>query len=64
MHAKNDIPTVLSTWSAKSGVPVRLWARAGRGPKMVAAAAARVREAIARADASTARCRLTRPASW
>lgn len=51
MHSKNDIPTVLSTWSARSGVPVSYGRELGVDPKMVAAAAARVREAIARADA-------------
>ncbi|CAA9421144.1 MAG: Sirohydrochlorin cobaltochelatase CbiX(long) [uncultured Rubellimicrobium sp.] len=51
MHAKNDIPTVLSTWSAKSGVAVSYGRELGVDPKMVAAAAARVREALARADA-------------
>jgi sirohydrochlorin cobaltochelatase len=51
MHAKNDIPSVLSAWSARSGVPVSYGRELGLDPKMVAAAAARVREAIAWADA-------------
>jgi sirohydrochlorin cobaltochelatase len=53
MHAKNDIPTVLSAWSARSGVPVSYGRELGVDPKMVAAAAARVREAIGRADAES-----------
>ncbi len=51
MHAKNDIPSVLQAWSERSGVPVQYGRELGVDPKMVAAAAARVREAIARADA-------------
>lgn len=50
MHAKNDIPSVLSAWSDRSGVPVSYGRELGVDPRMVAAAAARVREAIARAD--------------
>jgi sirohydrochlorin cobaltochelatase len=50
MHAKNDIPTVLSTWAATAGVPVAYGRELGVDPKMIAAAADRVREAIARAD--------------
>jgi sirohydrochlorin cobaltochelatase len=53
MHAKNDIPTVLSTWAAKAGVPVAYGRELGVDPKMVAAGGARVREALARADAET-----------
>jgi sirohydrochlorin cobaltochelatase len=51
MHAKNDIPSVLQAWSERAGVPVQYGRELGVDPKMVAAAAARVREAIARADA-------------
>ena len=51
MHAKNDIPSVLQAWSDAEGVAVQYGRELGVDPKMVAAAAARVREAIARADA-------------
>lgn len=51
MHAKNDIPSVLTEWSRRSGVPAAYGRELGVDPKMVAAAADRVREAIARADA-------------
>jgi sirohydrochlorin cobaltochelatase len=50
MHAKNDIPSVLTAWSERSGVPVAYGRELGVDPKMVAAGAARVREAISRAD--------------
>jgi sirohydrochlorin cobaltochelatase len=53
MHSKNDIPTVLQTWSARTGVPVSYGRELGVDPRMVAAAAARVREAVAAADAAT-----------
>jgi sirohydrochlorin cobaltochelatase len=51
MHAKNDIPSVLQAWSERAGVPVQYGRELGVDPKMVAAAAGRVREAVARADA-------------
>lgn len=51
MHAKNDIPSVLTEWSRRTGIPVSYGRELGVDPKMVAAAADRVREAIARADA-------------
>lgn len=50
MHAKNDIPSVLQAWSARSGVPVSYGRELGVDPRMVAAAGARVLEAIGRAD--------------
>lgn len=50
-HSKNDIPTVLSTWSARRGVPVDYGRELGVDPKTVRAAADRVREAVAAADA-------------
>jgi sirohydrochlorin cobaltochelatase len=53
MHAKNDIPSVLTAWSEKAGVPVSYGRELGVDPKMVAAAGARVREAIAKADAES-----------
>jgi sirohydrochlorin cobaltochelatase len=51
MHAKNDIPSVLSSWSARTGVPVSYGRELGVDPKLAAAAADRVRAALARADA-------------
>jgi sirohydrochlorin cobaltochelatase len=51
MHAKNDIPSVLNTYAAKHGVRIDYGRDLGVDPKMLAAAADRVREAIARADA-------------
>ena len=51
MHAKNDIPTVLNTYAAKHGVDVRYGRELGVDPKMIAAAAGRVKEAVDRANA-------------
>jgi sirohydrochlorin cobaltochelatase len=51
MHAKNDIPTVLNTYAAKPGMPVSYGRELGVDPKMIAAAAGRVQEAIERANA-------------
>ncbi|SLN29991.1 Sirohydrochlorin cobaltochelatase [Pseudoruegeria aquimaris] len=51
MHAKNDIPTVLNSYAARHGIEVRYGRELGVDPKMVAAAAGRIREAVAQADA-------------
>ncbi len=51
MHSKNDIPTVLNTYAAKHGVTVSYGRELGVDPKMIAAAGARLQEAIAQADA-------------
>jgi len=51
MHAKNDIPTVLNTYAAKHGIKVGYGRELGVDPKMVAAAADRVKAAMAEADA-------------
>lgn len=51
MHAKNDIPTVLNTYAAKHGVSIQFGRELGVDPKMVAAAGARVADAVARANA-------------
>ncbi|MBJ3763631.1 sirohydrochlorin chelatase [Maribius pontilimi] len=51
MHAKNDIPTVLNTYAEKHGIDIRYGRELGIDPKMIAAAAARIRDAVARADA-------------
>lgn len=50
MHSKNDIPTVLNTYAATHGIDVRYGRELGVDPKMIAAAGARVREAIDRAN--------------
>ncbi|WP_412506006.1 sirohydrochlorin chelatase [Roseovarius sp. SYSU LYC5161] len=51
MHSKNDIPTVLNTYAAKHGIDVRYGRELGVDPKMIAAAGARVREAVDRVNA-------------
>jgi sirohydrochlorin cobaltochelatase len=51
MHAKNDIPTVLNTYGAKHGIDVSYGRELGVDPKMIAAAGARVQEAVDRANA-------------
>ncbi len=51
MHAKNDIPTVLNSYAAQHGIEVLYGRELGIDPKMVQAAGARLREAIAAADA-------------
>jgi sirohydrochlorin cobaltochelatase len=53
MHAKNDIPTVLNTYAATHGIDVHYGRELGVDPKMIAAAAARIDEALASADAET-----------
>ncbi|MEO0829429.1 MAG: sirohydrochlorin chelatase [Pseudomonadota bacterium] len=45
MHAKNDIPTVLSTYAAEHGVEISYGRELGIDPKMIAAAADRITEA-------------------
>lgn len=53
MHSKNDIPTVLNTYAATHGVEVQYGRELGVDPKMIAAAGARIEEALARADAES-----------
>ncbi|MGR3433650.1 MAG: CbiX/SirB N-terminal domain-containing protein, partial [Shimia sp.] len=50
MHAKNDIPTVLNTYAAKHGMQIGYGRELGVDPKMVAAAAARIREVAGEGD--------------
>jgi sirohydrochlorin cobaltochelatase len=50
MHAKNDIPTVLNTYAAKHGMTISYGRELGVDPKMIAAAAGRIREAVDRAN--------------
>ena len=51
MHSKNDIPTVLNTYAAKHDINVQYGRELGVDPKMIAAAGARVQEAVDRANA-------------
>lgn len=51
MHAKNDIPTVLNTYAAKHDIDVRYGRELGVDPKMIAAAASRIQDAVAQANA-------------
>ncbi len=46
MHAKNDIPTVLNTYAQKHDIEVSYGRELGVDPKMIAAAAASIQEAI------------------
>ena len=51
MHSKNDIPTVLNTYAKKHGIDVSYGRELGVDPKMVAAAGARISEAVEAANA-------------
>lgn len=51
MHSKNDIPTVLNTYAAKHGIEVSYGRELGVDPKMIAAAGARVQQAVDAANA-------------
>lgn len=51
MHAKNDIPSVLNTYAARHRMDVRYGRELGLDPRMLAAAAARISEALFSADA-------------
>ena len=50
-HAKNDIPSVLNTFAAESGLRIDYGRELGVDLKMIQAAGARVRQALERADA-------------
>ena len=50
MHAKNDIPTVLNTYAAEHGVRIDYGRDLGVDPRMIAAAAGRIEDALAEAD--------------
>ena len=50
-HAKNDIPSVLNTYAAETGLRIDYGRELGVDLKMIQAAGARVREALERADA-------------
>ncbi|MFM7675981.1 MAG: sirohydrochlorin chelatase [Synechococcus sp.] len=49
-HAKNDIPSVLNTYSAETGLAIDYGRELGVDLKMIQAAGARIREAIEAAD--------------
>jgi sirohydrochlorin cobaltochelatase len=51
MHAKNDIPTVLNTYAAKHDIEILFGRELGVDPKMIAAAAGRVQDAVDAANA-------------
>ena len=51
MHSKNDIPTVLNTYAAKHNINVKYGRELGVDPKMIAAAGARIKDAVAAANA-------------
>lgn len=51
MHAKNDIPTVLNTYAEKHGIDVHYGRELGVDPKMIAAAASRIQDAVDKANA-------------
>lgn len=59
MHAKNDIPTVLNTYAAEHGIEVRYGRELGVDPKMLDAAADRIRAALVAADAAQGHVPLT-----
>ena len=50
-HAKNDIPSVLNTYTAETGLPIDYGRELGVDRLMVAAAGARIQEALDRVDA-------------
>jgi sirohydrochlorin cobaltochelatase len=53
MHAKNDIPTVLNTYAEKHGIEISYGRELGVDPKMIAAAGARIQDAVDAANAIT-----------
>jgi sirohydrochlorin cobaltochelatase len=53
-HAKNDIPSVLNTFSAETGLRIDYGRELGVDLSMIQAAGARIREALAASDAAAA----------
>ena len=53
-HAKNDIPSVLNTYAAESGLRIDYGRELGVDRKMIEAAGARIRSALQQADAAVA----------
>jgi sirohydrochlorin cobaltochelatase len=54
-HAKNDIPSVLNTYAAQAGIRIEYGRELGIDPKMLAAAAARIQEALDAAETEVPR---------
>ncbi|MFK5997191.1 MAG: sirohydrochlorin chelatase [Rhodobacterales bacterium] len=54
MHSKNDIPTVLNKYAAENNIEVLYGRELGVDPKMIAAAGARIQEALDMANAGKA----------
>jgi sirohydrochlorin cobaltochelatase len=52
-HAKNDIPSVLNTYAAETGLRIDYGRELGVDLKMIQAAGARIREALDRSDADS-----------
>ena len=52
-HAKNDIPAVLNTYAAETGLRIDYGRELGVDLKMIQAAAARIRDCLERADAAS-----------
>jgi sirohydrochlorin cobaltochelatase len=53
-HAKNDIPSVLNTYAAETGLRIDYGRELGVDLKMIQAAGARIREALDQSDAAAA----------
>ena len=51
-HAKNDIPSVLNTWAAETGIRVDYGRELGVDLQMIQAAGARIRSCLEKADAA------------
>jgi sirohydrochlorin cobaltochelatase len=51
-HAKNDIPSVLNTWAAETGIRVDYGRELGVDRQMIQAAGARIRACLEQADAA------------
>lgn len=51
MHSKNDIPTVLNKYAAENNIDVSYGRELGVDPKMIAAAGARIQQAVDKANA-------------
>ncbi len=52
MHSKNDIPTVLNKYAAENNIEVLYGRELGVDPKMIAAAGARIQEALDQANSA------------
>jgi sirohydrochlorin cobaltochelatase len=54
-HAKNDIPSVLNSYAARSGMQITYGKELGIDPKMIRAAGDRIQDVLDRADAALGR---------